>query len=488
MSVSFKKSLFKNLLTLGGYNYSSQIANFLASIILSRLLLPEEYGFVALITVFTGFIVMFADAGLSYAIIRSDYGHTFYRAMTNLSFYIGLVLFLLMCLMAYPIAWFYGDPALVVPTLVMSLTFVIGAFKITPMAVFSKQLDFNFVGKVRLISNLTSIAFMILLAWLGFSFWSLIIPQLLLHLVQYILFEIKLRLGFRFYPFRYTRVAFRKTRSLITNVSGFNLINYWARNADNLIIGKYYSSAELGIYNRGYKMLQLSLNLISGLFGTVLYPSLKKYRDEGGDIRSEYANVLGIISLLNFPIGLVLILFPVPFVEILWGENWLEVAGLLPYFGLLIFFQTMISTTGHLYILLEHERRFMIVGAVSAVLMVAAIIGGALFSMMMVVISYTACFLLVIVPFQLWIGFMKTFGFNFRYIINFWIPKLVIGLALMVVIYLDLFVWQAALLGVYLLHLLYYQRHDLNRLQILIINKVREMSPRIPDENVKGEL
>ncbi|MEZ5082516.1 MAG: oligosaccharide flippase family protein [Bacteroidales bacterium] len=366
--MSFRKSLFKNLLTLGGYNYSSQLANFLASIILSRLLLPEEYGYVALITVFTGFVTIFSDAGISYAIIRSDYGRTFWRAVTNLSFYIGVCLFFIMLLLAYPLAWFYNDMTLVVPTMVMSFIFIASALKIAPMAVFTKQLNFNYVGKVRLIANLVSIAMMIIMAFMGFSYWSLILPQILMHLVEFILFEYKLRLGVKLYPFYYTRAAFRKTRSLLTNISGFNLVNYWARNADNLIIGKFYSSYDLGIYNRAYKMLQLSLSLITGLFGTVLYPSLKKFKSEGGDLNPEYGSLLGIISLLNFPISVVLILIPRLFVRILWGENWMLVADLLPYFGILIMFQTLISTTGHIYLLLEHERRFMLIGVGSSIL------------------------------------------------------------------------------------------------------------------------
>ncbi|MFU8843273.1 MAG: oligosaccharide flippase family protein, partial [Bacteroidales bacterium] len=210
--MSFKKSFFKNILTFGGYNYTSQIANFLSTIVLSRLLLPEEYGYVALITVFTGFVVIFADAGLSMAIVRSDYGRTFHRAVTNLSFYIGVILFLLMLILAYPIALFYNDLNLIFPTMVMSLTFIAGAFKIVPMSIYTKALDFNFVGKVRLIANIASIALMIILAFLGFSYWSLIIPQIIMHLWQYIMFERRLKLGFHLYPISYTIVAFRKTR------------------------------------------------------------------------------------------------------------------------------------------------------------------------------------------------------------------------------------------------------------------------------------
>jgi len=472
--VSFKKSLFKNILTLGGYNYSSQAANFLASIVLSRLLLPEEYGYVALITVFTGFVTIFADAGLSFAIIRSDYGHTFHRAITNLSFYFGFLLFLIMLLLAYPIALFYNDMSLVLPTMIMALTFIAGAFRIAPMAIFTKELNFNYVGKVKLVANLVSIGLMIIMAFLGFSYWSLIIPQIVMNLVQYIMFEVKLKLGFRFYPWSYTVVAFRKTKSLITNLSGFNLVNYWARNADNLVIGKFYSSYDLGIYNRAYKMLQLALNVITGLFGTVLYPSLKKFKSTGGDINSEYMSILGVISIINFPIGAVLILIPDLFVRILWGENWLMVAELLPYFGILIMFQTMISTTGHVFILLEEERRFMILGVVSAILMVLAIVTGAFFSMMMVAIAYAFTYMVLIVPIFLYFGFYKIFGYTARQIIIFWIPKLALGVGLLICVFYGLQLYLYVILSLYLIHLVYNQRSELMKLKEIVGKKMKK--------------
>ncbi|MCD4790427.1 MAG: oligosaccharide flippase family protein [Bacteroidales bacterium] len=470
--MSFKKKFFKNIITLGGYNYSSQIANFLSSIILSRLLLPEEYGYVALILVFTGFATIFSDAGLSFAVIRSDYGRTFQKAVSNLAFYIGILLFLIMILLAYPISLFYGDNTLVLPTMVLSVTFIVGALKIVPMAIILKNLDFNYVGKVRLISNLISIFLIILLAFLGFSYWSLIIPQIFLHLIQYILSENKVKLGFKFYRFNYIIAAYKKTKSLITNLSGFNIINYWARNADNLIIGRYYSSFDLGIYNRAYKMLQLSLNLITGLFGTVLYPSLKRFKSEGGNINPEYESILGIISLISFPISATLILIPELFVKVLWGENWIMVADLLPYFGILIMFQTLISTTGHIYILLEKEKTMMYLGVVSAFLLVLAIVIGSFYSVECIAITYTSCFLVILVPINVYIGFIKTFGFSWSYIMKFWVPKITLGILIFVSVLLEKEIWLVGLIIIFLIHLLYYQKNEIIKLIEIIYYKI----------------
>ena len=464
--------MFKNIITLGGYNYITQIAVFLSSIVLSRLLMPDEYGFVALITVFTGFVSVFADAGLSFAIIRSDYGLTYHKAVHNLSFYIGAILFIIMMLLAFPIGYFYDDKSLVLPTMVMSTIFIFGAFKIVPSAILMKELDFNFIGKVRLISNIISILFMILFAFLGFSYWALIIPNVLLHIVQYIFFEYKVRLGFKFYKRSVVVVGFRKTKSLITNLSTFNIINYWSRNADKLIIGKVYNSYDLGIYNRAFKMLQLSASVISGLFGTVLYPSLKKLKSEGGNVNDEYRNILGIISIINFPIAAILILIPNLFVRVLWGNDWILVADLLPFFGVLIIFQTLITTTGHIFILLEREKTFMQIGVVSAVIMVISVVIGAFFSVKMIAITYTTGYLLLNVPLYLYFGFIKTFGFTFSHILKFWLPKLLFGILVIISELTDYNYVIYGLVVLYAIHIVYLQGNDIKKLKQMVFEKL----------------
>jgi teichuronic acid exporter len=470
--VTFKKKLFKNILTLGGYNYASQIVAFLSSIVLSRLLLPEEYGFVALITVFTGFVTIFTDAGISVGIIRSDYGSAYQKALHNLSIYIGLLLFLIMVLLAYPIAYFYDDPNLMIPTMVMSTIFIFTAITIVPGAILAKNLNFNYLGKTRFFASLISIALMIIMAYLGFSYWSLIIPTILLQAMQYVFFEYKARVGFKLYKLGYPIIGYRKTKSLMKNLGSFYMVNYWARNADNLIIGKLYSSYDLGIYNRAYKMLQLSLSLISGLFGTVLYPSLKKLKSEGGHVKKEFNNILGVISILNFPVGAILILVPELFVKILWGENWLQVAEILPYFGILIIFQTLVGPAGQIFILMEKERMFMIIGIISAVILVLSIVIGAFYSVKLIAISYCVCFMVIILPLYIFYGFYRALGFDLADILKFWIPKMIIAYLLLIALIFNFESWVFGLVILYGIHLFYFQRNDLNKLRNLIMTKI----------------
>src|SRR5690349_472736 len=122
--MSFKKTLLKNILVSGGYNYLSQAISFLSSIIVSRLLTPESYGFVGLIAVFTGFLSIFSDSGISLAVIRSNYQYTYYKSVDTLALVVGTILCMLTCLLSFPIAMFFNKPALILPMIVMSLIFI----------------------------------------------------------------------------------------------------------------------------------------------------------------------------------------------------------------------------------------------------------------------------------------------------------------------------------------------------------------------------
>lgn len=462
--MTFRRRFFKDVVILGGYNYSTQIVNFLATAIVSRLLLPSEYGVVALITVFTGFIMIFTDAGLSFDIIRSDYKKTYHKSISNLAFLMGVSLFLLMCLLAYPIALFYDNMKLILPTIVLSTLFIIKTINIVPYALLSKEMNFNYLGRTAFLANVLGIFFMIIFAYFGLSYWALIIPQLIASIYVYFFYSHKVNFPFRLYPHKYTVAGFRKAKSIMGNLTGFNFINYWARNADNLIVGKVYGEASLGIYNRAYRLLTLSINLIGGLFGRVLYPSLKKLQSEGGSIQNEYLNVLGIISLLNYPIAFILIVFPETFVFILWGENWMDVAPFLPYFGLLVLSQTLISTTGNIFILFRKERVLMYLGAVSSTIMVGSIILGSLYSVLDIARFYSLGFLAVIVPINLVVAFGKTFGFEPRKVIKFWTPKIALSLVMLFSIWTDRYVVSVSAIVLYFLHLIYFQKSDIAKI------------------------
>ena len=432
---SFRRNLFNNILVAGSYTYLSQGVTFLASTILARLLSPESYGVVGLITVFTGFIMVFSDGGLSYALIRSDFGRTFQKVLTNLSIFLGIALFLITVLAAWPIAHFYNNPGLVAPIIVLASTFVIKGMGLAQGAVLAKELQFGYIGKVTLLSNVAQILLSIPMAYFGAGYWALIIPQLLAAFIVTVLYEKKVRLGFKLYPRNYLVVVFRHTRKLVSSVIGFSSINYWSRNTDNMIVGKWYGAGELGIYNRAYSLLMLPLNLITGLFNNILFPNLKKLQSRNGDIENEYYFVLNVIGFLTFPLVLLFVVFPKELVLVLWGKNWVQVADLLPYFGLLIFTQSLLSTSGHLLILYKKERAFMISGWISAVFLIGFIVLGATISLEAIAQFYSLSFIVFVLLLNVFYIYIKNLQLNRKKVYAFWLPKMLLSLLIWLCLY-----------------------------------------------------
>jgi teichuronic acid exporter len=470
--MGFKRTFFRNVMISGGYNYVSQIIVFLSSFITARLLLPENYGLVGLITVFTNFISVFSDSGISLAVIKSDYKFSYYKGLDGVAFLTGVLLFLITSCLAWPITKFYGNDDLLWPAIVLSLTFVTRSMSIVRSALISKDLNFEIIGRITLFNTIISILLTIILAYNGAEHWAIIIPQLVASILSIFYLENYAKFGFRIYSKKYMCVAYKYTKTSIKNVLGFNLVNYWSRNADNLIVGKVYGMADLGIYNRAYSLLILPLSLVTGLMGTVLYPSLKKLKGDGGDINSEYLFVLKLISIIVYPVAFVFILFPSQLVLLLWGENWTAVGDILPYFGILIFGQSLLSTTGNILVLMDMEKRLMISGWIGAFFTVAGICFGALFSIEGIAQFYSLSFLLFVLPFNIYYIFHKSLHFNLRSIIIFWIPLVVFSILLWLSCYFNSLLFKYIFLAAMLLNIVYNNKDELGNL-ILALKKKR---------------
>jgi O-antigen/teichoic acid export membrane protein len=471
--MSFKKTLLKNILVSGGYNYLSQAISFLSSIIVSRLLTPESYGFVGIIAVFTGFLSIFSDSGISLAVIRSNYLYTYYKSVETLAFFVGTSLCLLTCLLAYPISLFFKNSALILPTIVMSLTFLFRSMTLVRGALIVKQMKFGWSGLITLKTTIFTVLGTILLAYSGAGFWSLVIPQTLAGLVTLLLQERKLKFGFHFYSKPYIAVALRQTRRTIGNLMAFNVVNYWSRNADNLLVGRIYGTGDLGIYARAYNLLVFPLALITGLIGNVLFPSLNKIKDSDEEVRKEYLFILKLIGFVSYPVAFVLLLFGDKLVFLLWGKAWMGVAALLPYFGLLLLSQSLLSTIGNILVLMRREEVLRISGWISAAVILSGIIYGASISLVAIAQFYSLVFIAVVLPYHLFFVYIKVLKFSPGTMFSFWGPNILFSLALWFTCYYHLELIRIILLILFLIVMIYNARNEVTKTALLISSNLK---------------
>ncbi len=299
-----------------------------------------------------------------------------------------------------------------------------------------KYLFFSSLGKYLAMGQVVASLVAISMAYFGYSYWALIFSQILGAICQAVLIIFRMPIKFKIITFVELKETYLEVSSLIKNITGFNTINYWARNADNLLIGKIYGEDTLGIYNYAYKLLMLPQGIISSVFSQTFLPSFKKSLSENKDFdfQKEVISLLGGVSIVVFPVSLIFLLCPEFLVMLIAGEAWMEVAVYLPYFGLLLVQQSMISFTGYIFVLLNAENALFKIGVVNAIILVVAIVIGGLISVEMLVLCYLTSYSLIAVPILLKFGFVDKLGFG-KNIYIYWIGKVATFIPLTVCIW-----------------------------------------------------
>jgi O-antigen/teichoic acid export membrane protein len=474
--MGFKKTFFKNAALYSGYSSVAMVLEFISTMVLSRFLNKEEYGFVAIITIFSGFISLFSNTGLSHAVIRSDYRLTYQKLVFGLSVWVGILLTVCLCLLAVPISILFENPKLVIPTLIISIQFIPSAFTIVPNSILEKNLDFRYIGKLNILLTFFVIVSMNVMAILGLSYWALILPPVVRPFIQYFFLERRVKFGFHLYNWKTTKFTYYKIKSLIHNISIFNIINYFARNADNYIMGKYYGEGELGLYNRAYRFLYLAVKMINQNMGPVLFPSLKDAQNKGENMQSNFLTILGIMSLFSMLVSVPLVLFSKELSLLLWGSDWVEVANYLPYIGAIIPLQSLTISAMDLYMLVNKERAYLTLGVPLSLILVAGIVVGSFFSSYHIVRFYALAFVLVQIPVDLYFGHYRILKFSAKQILSFWTPRVVLTAGLIFSIwFLNRYV-SAVLIVLYLI--VDFVQHKDNIIKIFVFLKDRFMKKK----------
>jgi len=432
------KDFFKNSLTLGFYNILIQGINFLSFTFLARFLDPSEFGLVAIITVFSGFLIIFSDAGLSYAVVREDFEEEFLEKLNVLSILIGILLMSTLLLLAKPIAWMYDSDDLFLPAISLSSMFLLQSIFLIPKAKMQKQMAFNKMGRFMAIGQTVVSVVAVTMAYLGYSYWSLIFSQIIGLIIQAILFIKHKPIKFVMLSLEEIRTTIAVVRSLLGNVSGFNMINYWARNADNLLIGKFYGESALGIYNYAYKLFYLPQGVINSVFSQMFLPSFKKMKDDGKDVQIEYLKLLGAVSFLITPMAFTFVLIPELTINILLGDKWLEVAEILPYFGVCLLLQPLMSPIGVLLVFNSKEKDLLVTGVINSVIAVLAISLGLVYSIKHIAFFYAIATIALCVPVAIILLMKKALNFSSSKLLIFWLPRLAISLLMLLSIWFGL--------------------------------------------------
>ena len=314
-----------------GWSFVDNIANsgitFLVGLVLARLLTPAEYGIMAMITIFIAISTSIVDSGFSNALIRKqDAGRVDYSTVFFFNLGVSAVLYAVLYVGAPRIAAFFKEPLLEDVMRVIGWVLIINALAIIPRTLFVKAVNFRTQTKVSLIASLSSGAVGIGMALGGMGVWSLVGQQLSRQLMNTVFLWVygKWRPSLEF-----SVRSFRELFGFGSKLLLAGLLNTVFKEIYSLVIGRCYTSAQLGQYTRAQQFNTIFSSNLTAVVQRVSYPVLSSIQDEPARLKEAYRRVIKVTMLVTFACMLGLAAVAKPLIVLLIGEKWLPAVSLL---------------------------------------------------------------------------------------------------------------------------------------------------------------
>lgn len=343
--------------------------------VLTRLLEPSQYGLMAMATVVTNFTLIIRELGTSAAIIqRKELDQTIKSTVFWLNMIMGTSIALIIVLGSPLIANLFNEVALVPVLLWLALSFPIASLGTAQQALLERESHFKKVASIEICAAAIALTVALVMAYQGFGVYSLVGQTLVSCGISTLL----LWRSAHWRPsLLFAKSELRQLLGFSGNLTAFNLINYFSRNADAMIIGHYFAAAVLGAYSLAYRIMLFPLQSLTSVVSRSLYPIMSRKQDDPAQIKAMYLKVLTFIASITAPMMAGLAVLRDPFVAITFGAQWTLVPTILLWLAPTGFVQSLISTTGSVFMAHGKTKLLMKLGILSAFLQVCAfLIGG----------------------------------------------------------------------------------------------------------------
>ncbi|MEZ3159183.1 lipopolysaccharide biosynthesis protein [Microbacterium sp. BWT-B31] len=360
-------------ITMGGM-WSKTLIQMAAIVLLGRLLTPDDFGLVAMVTAISGVLDLVRDFGLTGAIIQArEISARSWRSLFWLALAFGTVLGGILAACAPLIAALYGDERLIAITLVIAPSLIVNGLTMPLQARATRDLEFGLLARIDVVTMVVGVILAIAAGLLGFGYWSLIImvgSGLVVRLIM-------LWMAIRPHP-GWPRVH-RDVLPLLSrggSIFGAELLNYLERNADTVIVGQQLGAATLGQYSRGYALFLMPLQQLNGPIGRVALPVLSKLQDDPERYRRYIRGALLVIGYLTLPTYAILATVSQPLFALLLGPGWDQAATIFSILAIAGIAQGIGKVRGWLFITMGRSHQQFAYDLVARPLVVVGFIVG----------------------------------------------------------------------------------------------------------------
>ncbi len=334
--------------------YSSLIMSVLISMVLARLLSPKEYGVVAIATVIIAFLQMFCTMGIGPAIIqRDDLDKKNLDSVFTFSVLVGLLFSFVFFISSKFIADFYEEPLLSPVCKILSIQVFFSAVNMVPNALMNKDKRFKELARRTFFLQLLSGIGAIFWAWKGGGVYALLVSPVFsavgIFFWNRIFYKVSIDWHFDFEPVK--RIFSFSAYQFL-----FDFFNYFSRNLDKIIIGKFIGINPLGVYEKSYRLMQLPLNNISFVINPVLQPVLRCLQNDHEELNKKYLKLVKFVASLSFPLGVLLSESACEVIRLFYGSKWDSAIPVFEILALSLPLQMILSTSGAICLVCNNTK------------------------------------------------------------------------------------------------------------------------------------
>ena len=382
----------------------AQAANFVFRIgslmIMARLLVPQDFGLVGMVTAVTGILNLFRDFGLSTATVqREDVTNQQLSTLFWINVLVGAVLAACAVIFAPVVVKVYNEPRLLRITMVLSLSFLFNALGVQHSALLQRHLRFTALAVINVAALVVSTGVAIVMAFMGFGYWALVAQTVMLPLTT----TIGVFIVAGWVPGRphygsdiHSMMKFGGTLTLN------GLVVYIGYNMDKVLLGRFWGAEDLGLYGRGYQLINIPTDNLNQSVGEVAFSALSRVQNDRPRLRNYFLKGYALVLAMTIPITIMSGFFATDLIHVLLGPKWAQTAPIFQLLAPTILIFAMINPLAWLMFALGMVGRSLKVALVLAPVVMCGYLAGLHFGPKGVAFGYSAVMILWVIPHTAW--------------------------------------------------------------------------------------
>ena len=342
--------------------------------ILARILMPEHFGLISMVTALTAIAEQFKDFGLSIATVQAkEITHNQVSNLFWINTLFGFLIMILICFCSNLIAGFYNDTRLLWITIAISTNYFWGGLTVQHQALLRRRMLYTRIAVLRVVVEVLCTFLAVVFALKGFEYWALVWREVARAFLQCIGTWALCR-WIPGLPDKKARIG--KLIRFGGDMTAFSFLNYFTHNLDQILIGKFLGSATLGYYKQAYYLMFTPLSQLNNPVKTVAESTLSILQDDFDRYRQYFRKLLTMLGMVTMPMCVFVYVCAEDIILVLLGGKWLASIPILKILAIAAFLKPVLSTTGLVMVTCGKTRKFLILNSASILFQVVALFVG----------------------------------------------------------------------------------------------------------------